>query len=58
VRTLLEKASERLLGILPTPIVLALVVILLLFGGFWIFAYRPELVPTEVLLDPWFIVGP
>lgn len=57
MRALLEKGSERLLGLLPTPIFLALVVIVIIFGGFWIFAYRPELVPTEILLDPWFIAA-
>lgn len=54
---LLGKAMERLLGFLPKPIFLGFVAILLLFGGFWLFTYRPELVPMDVLLDPWFIAG-
>jgi hypothetical protein len=57
VKALLEKAIGRLLDLLPVPIFLGLVAIGLLFGGFWIFTYRPELVPTDVLLDPWFIAG-
>lgn len=57
MKTLLDRGSERLLGLLPTPIFLAIVAIVLIFGGFWIFAYRPEMLPTEILLDPWFITG-
>jgi hypothetical protein len=55
VRVFFGKVAERLLNLLPTPIFLGLIAFLLLFGGFWVFRYRPELVPAKVLLDPWFI---
>ncbi len=54
---LLEKAAERLLGLLPTPVFVALMAIVLLFVGVWVVEYRPEWVPTEVLLNPWFKGG-
>lgn len=57
MKALLEKSIGRLIDLLPVPIFLGLVAILLLFGGFWVFTYRPELVPTDVLLNLRFIVG-
>lgn len=57
MKALFEKAAGRLLNLLPTPIFLGLVTLLGLYCGFWVLKYRPELVLTNILLDPWFIAG-
>ncbi len=57
MKALFEKAAGRLLNLLPTPIFLGLVTLLGLYCGFWVLKYRPELVLTNILLDPWFIEG-
>jgi hypothetical protein len=55
VKAFPEKARGRLIDLLQVLVFLGLVAMLLLFGGFWTFTYRPELLPTDVLLELWCI---
>ena len=57
LKVVFDRIIERLLSRLPTPIFLGLIAIAVLFGGFWVFTYRPDLVPIDILLDPRFVVG-
>lgn len=52
---LLDNIIDRILNYLPLPVFLGLIAILFVFWGLWIFEYRPESVPWEILLNPLFI---